>query len=77
VYKDNVKTNLDALGFIPDSYSPEHALLTAKIVTELQAKGMKVIPWTINEASRMKTVLSWGVDGIITDYPDRGLLFKK
>jgi glycerophosphoryl diester phosphodiesterase len=51
--------------------------LTAKIVTELQAKGMKVIPWTINEASRMKTVLSWGVDGIITDYPDRGLLFKK
>jgi glycerophosphoryl diester phosphodiesterase len=25
----------------------------------------------------MKTVLGWGVDGIITDYPDRGLLFKK
>jgi glycerophosphoryl diester phosphodiesterase len=77
VYKDNVKTNLDALKFIPDSYSPEHTLLTAKIVTELQAKGMKVIPWTINEASRMQTVLSWGVDGIITDYPDRGILFKK
>lgn len=77
VYKDSVKTNLDALGFIPDSYSPEHTLLTAEIVTELQAKGMKVIPWTINEASRMKTVLGWGVDGIITDYPDRGLFFKK
>ncbi len=76
-YKDNVKTNLDALGFIPDSYSPEHTLLTAAIVTVLQAKGMKVIPWTINEASRMKTVLGWGVDGIITDYPDIGLLFKK
>ena len=77
VYKDDVRTNLDALGFIPNSYIPEHTLLTAKIVAELQAKGMKVIPWTINETSRMKTVLGWGVDGIITDYPNRGLLFKK
>lgn len=77
VYKDNVKTNLDYLGFIPNSYSPEHTMLTPEIVAELQAKGMKVIPWTINETSRMKTVLSWGVDGVITDYPDRGLLLKK
>lgn len=77
VYKDNVKINLDALGFIPNSYSPEHTMLTREIVTELHAKGMKVIPWTINETSRMKTVLSWGVDGIITDYPDRALVFKR
>lgn len=77
VYKDNVKTNLDSLGFIPNSYSPEHTMLTPEIVAEIKAKGMKVIPWTINEINRMKIVLSWGVDGIITDYPDRGLLFKK
>lgn len=77
VYKGDVKTNLDALGFVPNSYSPEHSILTPEIVSELHAKGMKVIPWTINETSRMNTLLSWGVDGIITDYPDRGLLIKK
>jgi glycerophosphoryl diester phosphodiesterase len=32
---------------------------------------MKVIPWTVNEVSDMKTVLEKGVHGIITDFPDR------
>jgi glycerophosphoryl diester phosphodiesterase len=30
-----------------------------------------VIPWTINTAPEMQRLIEWGVDGIITDYPDR------
>ena len=37
----------------------------------MQAAGLKVVPWTVNEVSYMKKLMSWGVDGIITDYPDR------
>ena len=32
---------------------------------------MKLIPWTVNEPSAIKRLLSWGVEGIISDYPDR------
>jgi len=40
-------------------------------VEEIQLAGFPVIPWTINEKSHMKFIINMGVDGIITDYPDR------
>lgn len=33
--------------------------------------GLKVIPWTVNDPKDMARLIDWGVDGIITDYPDR------
>lgn len=32
---------------------------------------MTVLPWTVNTEADMKTMVSMGVDGLITDYPDR------
>ena len=34
---------------------------------------MKVIPWTINETDDMEKMVQMGVDGIITDYPNRAI----
>lgn len=65
------KKNLEFLGFIPEIYSCDYALLTPEAVEEMQEEGMKVIPWTVNETSDMQQLIEWGVDGIITDYPDR------
>jgi glycerophosphoryl diester phosphodiesterase len=31
---------------------------------------MQVIPWTVNTSEDMQSMLDFGVDGIITDYPD-------
>ncbi len=41
--------------------------------------GLLVHPWTVNEAEGMQTVIDWGCDGIITDYPDvaKNLLSKQ
>ncbi len=64
-------TIMGYLGYIPEIYSPNHNLINADIVKQAQAKGMRVIPWTINEIPRMQELLEWGVDGIITDYPNR------
>lgn len=33
--------------------------------------GLQVYVYTINHQKDMKKLLDWGVDGIITDYPDR------
>ena len=32
---------------------------------------MSVLPWTVNDAAEMTRLIDAGVDGIITDYPDR------
>ncbi|MRD46533.1 hypothetical protein GHT07_04550 [Caenimonas koreensis DSM 17982] len=33
--------------------------------------GLKVIPWTINAPADIERLIGWGVDEIISDYPDR------
>lgn len=52
-------------------WSPNGGAVTQALVQEAQALGLKVIPWTINLPADMDRLISWGVDGIITDYPDR------
>lgn len=52
-------------------WSPNGGALTEPLLQEAQALGLKVIPWTINNPADMERLIGWGVDGIITDYPDR------
>lgn len=75
--KLSIANNLKRLGFLPDVYSPEFVLLNAKKVKYLQKKGIKVIPWTINKKEDMQKIIDFGVDGLITDYPDRYFELKK
>lgn len=71
--EDDWETNIEELGFTPEIYSCYYLLLSRKNIKEIQSAGMKVIPWTVNEATEIKKLIDWGVDGIITDYPDRAL----
>lgn len=66
-----VKKNLKKLTFKPDVYSPFFKLLTKKVVDLCHKKGIKVVPWTVNEPLDIQSVMNLGVDGIITDYPNR------
>lgn len=45
--------------------------LTPELVAEARAQGLRVLPWTVNEPADMARLVAWGVDGLITDYPDR------
>jgi glycerophosphoryl diester phosphodiesterase len=45
--------------------------VTADMVDRAHAKGMQVIPWTVNDKPTMRALMDAGVDGLITDYPDR------
>lgn len=71
--KLNYKAQLKKLGFDPDIYSPYYKLLDEAVIEKLHNKKIKVIPWTINDPVEMKLMMDWGVDGIITDYPDRAM----
>ena len=52
-------------------WSPSSATPRPRGGGEAKALGLKVIPWTVNERADMERLIALGVDGIITDYPDR------
>ena len=52
-------------------WAPSYDNLSASLVKEAQGLGLQVIPWTVNQKPLMERLIEWGVDGIITDYPDR------
>jgi glycerophosphoryl diester phosphodiesterase len=54
-------------------WSPFWRNVTPENVKEAQALGLKVLPWTVNNPSEMTRLIDMGVDGLITDYPDRAL----
>ena len=66
-----IERNFENRGFKPDVYSPYYQLLSPEKVQQLHQQGIKVIPWTVNTTEEMVRMKNMGVDGIITDYPDR------
>jgi len=46
-------------------------LLTRRLVRDLHRQNVDVHVWTVNEEADMHRLLDWGVDGIMSDFPDR------
>lgn len=71
--------------FGASAYSPVHGFpqngkvtdpgyvpyVTRQMVDEAHGLGLKVIPWTVDDAPTVNKLIDDGVDGLITDYPDR------
>lgn len=58
------------LGFIPTIYSPAQILVTDLLVKQCRDVGIQIIPWTVNDLSRMQVLKKMGVHGIISDFPN-------
>jgi glycerophosphoryl diester phosphodiesterase len=52
-------------------WSPSFRDLSEERIREAKALGLEVIPWTVNRPEHIERMIEWGVDGLITDYPDR------
>lgn len=52
-------------------WAPNFNNVTLEDLKQAQQLGLKVIPWTVNEPADMDRLIGWGVDGLISDYPDR------
>ena len=74
-----------AASFGADAISPVHGFpqngtvadagyepyVTRAMVDEAHAAGLGVVPWTVDDKPTMSSMMDKGVDGLITDYPDR------
>ena len=74
-----------AASFGADAISPVHGMprrggvtqpgytrfTTVEMVEAAHDAGMRVIPWTVDDVPTMDALVEAGVDGLITDYPDR------
>ena len=69
--EDDFDGQLNRLGYTPEYYSPNHTLVDEKLVKQCHDKGMKIIPWTVNDEKQFKKLKKLGIDGVITDYPDK------
>jgi glycerophosphoryl diester phosphodiesterase len=52
-------------------WSPYFGDISPALVEKAHALGVQVVPWTVNEVTHLETVIDMGVDGLISDYPDR------
>lgn len=50
--------------------NPHHGQATPEYIEAVHAHGMRINPYTVNEAPLMRTLIDRGVDGIISDRPD-------
>jgi glycerophosphoryl diester phosphodiesterase len=56
----------------PDWYlKQDPAMYHGPTVPQLQDKGLRVVPYTVNDEATMQRVIELGVDGIISDFPER------
>jgi len=72
-----IKTRLQALNFVPDTCGIYYKYADEKWLKRIHDTGMKALVWTENEKEDMKRHIAMGVDGIITDYPERALSVTK
>jgi len=46
-------------------------LVTPALLGEARKKDLQVVCWTVNHPAHMRLLIDAGVDGIMSDYPDR------
>lgn len=69
--KESFTDNITKLGFTPQVISPYYTLVDSSFVGEAHQSKVQVLPWTVNDEAAMKKMAELGVDGIISDYPDK------
>ncbi len=47
-----------------------HRIVSPRFIRHAHGAGLKVQVWTVDDEPEMRRLLSWGVDGLITNRPD-------
>jgi len=58
---------------VGDIWAPAYQTLTRDIVEQARQLGLRIMPWTVNRRATMRRLIAWGVDGLITDRPDKAM----
>ena len=65
---DLVKASVDAGA---RQLCPRSTLVTSALVDEAHRSDLHIATWTVNDPEEMRAVIAAGVDGVMTDFPDR------
>ena len=55
---------------LPEYFKETH-VLTKRLIESLKRKNIPIFVWTVNDTSEMRRFIELGVDGIISDFPER------
>ena len=67
----DIETQLGLLDFTPEWWSPNYAGVTQENVAWCHERGIKVVPWTVDDPDEILRCAKCGADAIISNYPDR------
>jgi len=54
-----------------EAINPQHTQLNGENVAKIHEAGYKVYTWTVNDPAEFQRLVSIGVDGVFSDFPDR------
>lgn len=60
-----------------DSFAVPYSKVTPRLIHAAHKLGKRLDVWTVNEPDLMQQLIEWGVDGILTDFPDRLLKLRQ
>ena len=63
----NLKLSVSGLGL------GRHLVTARAVVNRVHRRGWRLFVWTVNRPAEMRRLIAWGVDGLITNHPDRAL----
>lgn len=69
--KGGFDEDIKKLGFTPDIYSPYYTSVDKAMVEKVHGIKVLLLPWTVDEEKDMVALGEMGVDGIISNYPDK------
>jgi len=62
---------LKSIGSIEGLGLSRRLVASPRVVRRVHRRGWKLFVWTVNREREMRKLTSWGVDGLITNHPDR------
>ncbi|MGP8217787.1 MAG: glycerophosphodiester phosphodiesterase family protein [Bacteroidia bacterium] len=68
-----LRSRMLSLSFTPDTCGIYYKYASKKWINIIHDLGMKALVWTENEKEDMREHIALGIDGIITDYPQRAI----
>ncbi len=68
---EKIRANLDTARIYAVGVGPYKGDVDVELVDEAHSRCLYVHPYTVNEEQEMKAMISLGVDGMFTNFPDR------
>jgi len=62
---------MNAVAMRAHSINPRWDMVTSDLCKAAHERGLKVYTWTVDADARMRALIAYGVDGIMTNYPER------